>query len=133
MIELGFFKLIDHNLDPSLKQKFEEISKSFFDLPFEAKNMVRRELSKNVFRGYYGKCFQLFSKLSEEPFWPGSLTQSETAKSPGVESTNGNPDIKETFAWGQGLLRGSISTWYHGPNLVPHEVDHIQEVFDSYC
>ena len=54
MIDLGFFKLIDHGLDPFLRQKFGKISKSFFDLPFEAKNKVRRELSKNVFRGYYG-------------------------------------------------------------------------------
>ena len=54
-------------------------------------------------------------------------------KRPGVESTNGNPDIKETFAWGQGLLRGSISTWYHGPNLVPDDIDQIENVFDSYC
>ena len=81
-----------------------------------------------------GKVSKNFRNCPKSPFyWPGSLTQSETAKSPGVESTNGNPDIKETFAWGQGLLRGSISTWYHGPNLVPHDVDHIQEVLDSYC
>ena len=57
----------------------------------------------------------------------------ETMKRPGVESTNGNPDIKETFAWGQDLLRGSIPTWYHGPNLVPDDFDQKQEVFDSYC
>ena len=47
--------------------------------------------------------------------------------------TNGNPDIKETFAWGQGFLRGSISTWYHGPNLIPDDLVQIQEVFDAYC
>ena len=57
----------------------------------------------------------------------------ETIKRPGVEMTNGNPDIKETFAWGQGLLRGSISTWYHGPNLIPDDLTDIQNTFDSYC
>ena len=56
-----------------------------------------------------------------------------TSGRPGVETTNGNPDIKETFAWGQGLLRGSISTWYHGPNLIPEDLDQLQEVFDIYC
>ena len=56
-----------------------------------------------------------------------------TSESPGVETTNGNPDIKETFAWGQGLLRGTKSTWYHGPNMIPDDLDQIQEVFDSYC
>ena len=56
-----------------------------------------------------------------------------TSKRPGVESTNGNPDIKEAFAWGPGLLRGSISTWYHGPNLIPEDIDKMEEIFDAYC
>ena len=91
MIELGFFKLVGHGLDPKLRggfkmitslawnsygmnhiinddrifiifeifqrENFEKTSKLFFDLPIEAKNKVRRELSKNVFRGYYGTGF----------------------------------------------------------------------------
>ena len=44
-------------LKSSKRTKFEQISRSFFDLPLEAKNRVRRELSKNVFRGYYGYGF----------------------------------------------------------------------------
>ena len=39
------------------REKFEKVSKLFFELPIEAKNKVRRELSKNVFRGYYGAGF----------------------------------------------------------------------------
>ena len=116
------------------RTKFEQISKSFFDLPLEAKNRVRRELSRNVFRGYYGYGFlENSQKMSISKNETIKEANSETIKRPGVESTNGNPDIKETFAWGQGLLRGSISTWYHGPNLIPDDLIDIQDTFDSYC
>ena len=52
-------------MDRQLKENFENISKSFFDLPFESKNEVRRELSKKTFRGYYGSgsWFKTLQKL----------------------------------------------------------------------
>ena len=106
MIELGFFKMINHGFDPQLKEDFEKMSESFFDLPFASKNAVRRELNTKTFRGYYG---------------------------PGVESTNDKPDIKEAFTWGPALLRGSITTWYHGPNLIPSELHLFKETFEAYC
>ena len=103
MIELGFFKLAGHGLDPKLRkdfkiyaswawigttprdfrileddrtniiikifrrENFEKTSKLFFDLPAEAKYKVRRELSKNVFRGYYGTGFLYVTTVYVEP------------------------------------------------------------------
>ena len=103
MIELGFFKLAGHGLDPKLRkdfkiyaswawigttprdfrileddrtniiikifrrENFEKTSKLFFDLPAEAKYKVRRELSKNVFRGYYGTDFLYVTTVNVEP------------------------------------------------------------------
>ena len=103
MIELGFFKLAGHGLDPKLRkdfkiyaswawigttprdfrileddrtniiikifrrENFEKTSKLFFDLPAEAKYKVRRELSKNVFRGYYGTAFLYLTTVYLEP------------------------------------------------------------------
>ena len=72
-MELGFFKLINHGMDHQLKENFEKMSKSFFDLPFEWKNEVRRELSKKTFRGYYGSgsclkiCAKKLSNLYHQP------------------------------------------------------------------
>ena len=97
--------MINHGFDPQLIEDFEKMSESFFDLPFASKNAVRRELNTKTFRGYYG---------------------------PGVESTNDKPDIKEAFTWGPALLRGSITTWYHGPNLIPSELNLFKETFVSY-
>ena len=122
------------------RENFEKTSKMFFELPAEAKYKVRRELSKNTFRGYYGSvsfkscCVKYWSKKRVDAIsWREERALKGTSNRPGVESTNGNPDIKEAFTWGPGLLRGSISTWYHGPNLIPDDIDQIQEIFDAYC
>ena len=63
--------IIDINVDPIFiiieifpRENFEKTSKVFFDLPIEAKNKVRRELSKNVFRGYYGSVFTKNVKIA---------------------------------------------------------------------
>ena len=63
--------IIDINVDPIFiiieifpRENFEKTSKVFFDLPIEAKNKVRRELSENVFRGYYGSVFTKNVKIA---------------------------------------------------------------------
>lgn len=68
--EFGFFYIIGHGVDVSLQQKLEEISKEFFNLPFETKLKTKRD---DQLIGYFKVGDQLTSGLPDirEGIWIG--------------------------------------------------------------
>ena len=81
--EVGFFQIVDHGVPDGVADRCWSVTRSFFDLPLDAKLAVERPEG-----GLYG----YFPMLAE------SLARSLDAKAPG--------DLKESFNMGPGILAG---------------------------
>jgi isopenicillin N synthase-like dioxygenase len=81
--EVGFFQIVDHGVPDAIADRCWNVTRSFFDLPLDAKLAVERPEG-----GLYG----YFPMLTE------SLAQSLDAMTPG--------DLKESFNMGPGILAG---------------------------
>ncbi|MCI5054505.1 MAG: hypothetical protein MRY83_00205 [Flavobacteriales bacterium] len=100
----GFFYIKDYDLDSHLEEELSYLSKTFFELPTEAKLQIRMELAGKAWRGYFPVKGEL---------------------------TSGKPDVKEGLYFGiehddnSGMIM-------HGKNQYPSQVPGLKECVDNY-
>jgi isopenicillin N synthase-like dioxygenase len=112
--EVGFFQIVDHGVPDEVADRCWTVTRSFFDLPLEAKLTVEREEG-----GLYG----YFPMLAE------SLARSLDAMAPG--------DLKESFNMGPGAAAGhttvdEIEASLFSPNRWPAALPEFKPVWESY-
>lgn len=112
--DVGFFQIVDHGVPDSVADRCWTVSRSFFDLPLEAKLSVERPNG-----GLYG----YFPMLAE------SLAQSRDDKAPG--------DLKESFNMGPGVVPGYSPTddaeaSLFSANRWPAAMPELKPVWESY-
>jgi isopenicillin N synthase-like dioxygenase len=112
--EVGFFQIVDHGVPDDVADRCWDVTRSFFDLPLEAKLSVERQEG-----GLYG----YFPMLTE------SLAQSLDAMAPG--------DLKESFNMGPGVLAGhtpvdETEASLFSANRWPAALPEFKPVWESY-
>lgn len=92
----GFFSIVGHGVDPSLRTRLQSTAEAFFELDPREKALVSMSLGGRAWRGWFP---------------------------PGGELTSGRPDSKEGLYFGTELAaddeRVLEGRWLHGPNLWP--------------
>jgi isopenicillin N synthase-like dioxygenase len=112
--EVGFFQIVDHGVPDWIADRFWDVTRSFFDLPLEAKLSVERPAG-----GLYG----YFPMLAE------SLARSLDAMAPG--------DLKESFNMGPGDTTGhapvdETEASLFSANRWPAAVPEFKPVWEAY-
>lgn len=107
--EYGFFSIIGHGVDPSLRRRLESASQRFFDLDPEEKSQISMSRGGRAWRGWFP---------------------------PGAELTSGRPDNKEGLYFGVDLPtedeRVVAGRWLHGPNLWPARPVELRETVSEW-
>ena len=111
--EIGFLKIVNHNIDEKMIDKMWLSVESFFSLPIEYKNKYRPD-DKNSPRGYFP-------------------IKSETlSKSKGVDTP---PDLKEAFSIGpinDNFVVDSENSFFYGENVWPEQPPDFRSVWKHY-
>lgn len=102
--EVGFFYVKNHGVPQELISKMYEVTKEFFQLPFEEKNRLNVAYSGKTLRGYI-------------PMYAENVDPENTK------------DFKECFDYGK---HGEASSPFFGPNLMPSEFPEFQQTCDEY-
>lgn len=101
---VGFFQIVGHGVDPTLRQRLLELSAEFFALPEPAKKRIAMPLAGRAWRGWFPV---------------------------GGELTSGVPDDKEGLYFGTELAaddpRVLAGMPLHGPNLFPEQPSALRE------
>ena len=107
--ESGFFYVVGHGVDPSLRARLVDLSRKFFDQDLETKMQIRMALGGRAWRGYFRV---------------------------GDELTSGKPDQKEGVYFGVELAENDplvlAGTPLHGPNLFPAQPTGFRETVLEY-
>lgn len=107
--EVGFFYVSGHRVSPTLQNKLEELSQSFFSLPENEKLEIAMEKGGRAWRGYFPV---------------------------GDELTSGKPDAKEGIYFGSELPSTHPmvidSVAMHGQNLFPERPVELKQTVLDY-
>lgn len=107
--EFGFFQIVGHGVDPSLRERLRRVAEEFFSLDEEEKARVAMDRGGRAWRGW----FEL-----------------------GGELTSGVPDGKEGYYFGINLPpedpRVVAGVPLHGPNLYPDRPAELGEVVEEW-
>lgn len=107
--DYGFFTIIGHGVEASLRTRLEAVSREFFDLDMGEKSQISMASGGRAWRGWFP---------------------------PGDELTSGVPDSKEGIYFGEDLRaddpRVVAGRLLHGPNLWPARPVELKEVVDAW-
>ncbi|MGA9773785.1 MAG: 2-oxoglutarate and iron-dependent oxygenase domain-containing protein [Blastocatellia bacterium] len=107
--ESGFFYVVGHNVDESLQQRLEEVSRRFFAESADAKLEISMSRAGRAWRGYFPV---------------------------GRELTSGKPDLKEGIYFGAELDSDhpmvKAGAPMHGANLFPSGIEGFRETVLDY-
>ena len=102
--QVGFFYVKHHGIPPEVVKRTYQAAKAFFDLPFEAKQLLHVAKSGPTLRGY-------------NPMYAENVDPENTR------------DFKESFDFG--LHQEEVSPFF-GPNLMPSELAGFEETCEAY-
>lgn len=107
--EYGFFTIVGHGVEKTLRRRLEEVSQEFFALDEEEKSRISMTRGGRAWRGWFP---------------------------PGGELTSGRPDSKEGIYFGVDLPaddpRVLAGRPLHGPNLWPRRPREMREVVGEW-
>ena len=105
----GFFSVVGHGVDPTLRDRLDRLAREFFALPDDEKELVAMPRGGRAWRGWFPV---------------------------GAELTSGRPDRKEGLYFGTELgpddPRVVAGTPLHGANLYPARPDGLRTAVSEY-